>query len=457
MRIAYVSAGAGGMYCGSCIHDNTLSAALIRAGHEVALLPTYTPMRTDEESVSDHRVFYGALNVYLQGRSSFFRRTPKALDWLLDRPGLLRLVARLGASTDAKDLGSMALEVLQGEGGPQAKELEKLVAWLRDEFRPEVVQITNSMFLGLVRRIRQELGVPVVVALQGEDLFLDQLPEPFHGEVIAEMRRRATDTDLFVAPSRYYAEHMAGVLGVAADRIRVVPLGIRLEGHGAPRDDGGETGDGGVEGAGRTHRHTEDRPPETAGRGATLGYLARICPEKGLHLLIDAFLELAPLPRNADLRLRIAGYIGARDRAYLEECLGKVAAAGLQDRVECLGEVDLAGKLAFLRSLDLLALPTVYRESKGLPFLEALADGVPVVVPRHGSFPELVEATGGGLLVDPDSPRSLAAGIQQLLDDPTHRAELGRRGQAVVRERFDDDTMAETMAGIYGELVAATR
>ncbi len=424
MRIAYIAAGAGGMYCGTCIHDNTLAAALIRKGHEVALMPTYTPMRTDEENVSTGKVFYGALNVYLHAKSSIFRRTPRVLDWLLDRPGLLKLVSKLGSTTDPKDLGWMALDVLKGEEGHQHKELERLVAWLRDDYKPDVVHVTNSMLLGLCKRLRQEVGVPVVVALQGEDLFIDDLPEPFHTTVVAEMRRRAADADLFISPSRYYADHMARVLDVPADKIAVVPIGIRLEGHG---------------------REPEPRADDSV----TLGYLARIAPEKGLHLLVDAFIRLAALPECASLRLRIAGYLGARDVAYKDECLAKLQQAGVADRVDFVGEVDLEGKLAFLRSIDILSVPTVYHESKGIFVLEALADGVPVVQPRHGSFPEVIEATGGGVLVEPGSTDGLVEGIRRLVVDPDERRALGRHGQQAVRERFTDDANAEALLAVY--------
>ncbi len=429
MRIAYIAAGAGGMYCGTCIHDNTLAAALIREGHEVALMPTYTPMRTDEESVSLGQVFYGALNVYLQGKSSLFRHTPRALDWLLDRPGVLKLVSKLGSATDPRDLGWMTLDVLRGEAGHQHKELERLVAWLRDEFKPDIVHITNSMFLGMVHRIKEAVGVPVVVALQGEDLFLGELPEPFHTTVLEEMRRRAAGADLFISPSRYYAEHMAGILGVSGDRMTVVPLGIRLDGHGRER-------------AARSDDSVH------------LGYLARISPEKGLHVLIDAFAGLARLPEGGSVRLRIAGYLGPRDVAYKDECLATLARSGLADRVDFVGEVDLEGKLAFLRSLDILSVPTVYHEPKGIFVLEALADAVPVVLPRHGSFPEMIEATGGGILVDPGSQESLVEGLRQLVIDPAKRRQLGLRGQRAVRERFSAEANAEALLEVYRSLLA---
>ncbi|MDH3746516.1 MAG: glycosyltransferase family 4 protein, partial [Acidobacteriota bacterium] len=410
MRIAYIAAGAGGMYCGSCLHDNTLAAALQRQGHDVALLPTYTPMRTDEENVSQREVFYGAVNVYLQGKSAFFRRTPRFFDRLLDGPRLLRWISRLGASTDAQELGGLALSVLQGEDGPQRKELERLVAWLRDVYRPELVQITNSMLLGLVRRLKQDLRVPVVVALQGEDLFVDELPEPARAAVVAEMRARAGEADAFIVPSRYYARHMQELLAIDEEKLKVVPLGIHLP---AATDRSGKR---------------KDSDP------LTIGYLARVCPEKGLHVLLEAFYKLQDFPEGAAARLRIAGYLGPKDRAYLDEQLARVADWGLGDRVEYVGELDLDQKVRFLESLDILSVPTVYREPKGLFVLEALAHGVPVVQPRHGSFPEMIEATGGGLLVEPNSPTDLADGLHRLLADPADRRRRGEAGRRAVEE-----------------------
>ena len=430
MKIAYIAAGAGGMYCGSCIHDNTLAAALGRLGHEVALLPTYTPMRTDEPGVAGPRVFYGALNVYLQQKSAFFRHTPRAVDWLLDRPRLLAWITRrFSGTTDARMLGELTLSMLQGEEGPQAKELDKLVSWLRDEYRPDVVQITNSMLLGLVRRFKEELGVPVVVAVQGEDLFFEDLPEPFRGQVLDEMKRRAAEADAFIAPSRFYADKMAAVLGVESTRMRVVPLGIKSE--------------------------AGERPAARADSVPTIGFLARISPEKGLHLLAEAFRELTQRPEGGSARLKIAGWLGAKDEDYFVEVMSRFDAWGLADRVEHAGELDLEGKRRFLDSLDVLSVPTVYREPKGLFMLEAMARGVPVVQPRHGSFPEMIEATGGGVLCEPDSPADLARALGELLADDDKRRRLGARGREAVSERFDETTMAHNTLAVYDSLLAA--
>jgi glycosyltransferase involved in cell wall biosynthesis len=438
MRIAYIAAGAADMYCGSCLHDNALAAALQKMGHDAVLVPTYTPLRVDGPAVSIDRIFFGALNVYLEQKAAAFRHTPSLLDRLLhrllDRPGLIRRAARLGASTDPTELGDLTYSILQGEEGFQAKELASLVAWLRDDLKPDVVHLTNSMFAGFARELKRELGVPVVCSLQGEDLFLDQLREPWKTRVHDLLRERAQDIDAFQVNSAWYADQMAAYLGgIDLRRMFVVPLGLRLEGHGG----------------------TEERAPQSPDTPFTIGYLARICPEKGLHVLVEAFRLLAS--RNpGQVRLRVAGYLGARDRRYLEDLNARIAGWGLTDVYEHVGEVDRDGKIRFLQSLDVLSVPTTYREPKGLFVLEALANGVSVVQPRHGAFPEMIEATGGGLLVEPESPEDLADGLEKLLRDPALRQELGQRGREAVQARFDDRAEAAATVRVYEAVLAGT-
>jgi glycosyltransferase involved in cell wall biosynthesis len=428
VRIAQISAGAAGMYCGSCLHDNTLAAALQRMGHEVALIPIYTPIRTDESDVSIGRVFYGAISVYLEQKSALFRHTPWLVDRLLNRPGLLAWAARRGASVDARQLGDLALSVLQGEHGKQRKELERLVAWLRDDLRPEIVTLPNSMLLGISRRIGGELGVPVICAVQGEDLFLDQLQEPHRSRVRNVLRERAKDVDGFVSMSEFYADFMADYLGVARERIHVVRLGLKLDGHGVDSSAKSE-------------------------RPFTVGYLARLCPEKGLHVLVEAFHLLARRVGKEQLRLRIAGYVGERDRPYVDGILEQLKSWGLDDVVDYIGEVDRGRKIEFLSSLHVLSVPTVYREPKGLFVLEALANGVPVVQPRHGAFPEMIEATGGGLLVRPGSTEDLVEALLALMNDPDRRERLGSTGKLNVHEHWNDRVMAEATLALYRTFV----
>ena len=424
MRVAYLAAGAAGMYCGSCLHDNALAAALVRAGQDVTLVPLYTPLRLDGAGVAIDRVFYGAINVYLEQRSALFRHTPWLVDRLLARPGLIGWATRQSGSVDARELGDLTVSVLRGEDGHQRKELDALVRWLAEELRPDVVHLPNALLAGLAGPIRRKLGIPVFCTLQGEDLFVEQLEEPAYGTARRLLVEACREIDAFVAHSRYYADAMAGYLGVPRDRIHVVRLGLER-------------------GTAESARPTPSEPP------FVVGYLARVAPEKGLHILAGAFHELARQVAPSTVRLRIAGYLSERDRAYKEGILAQLDAWGLGAAVDDVGEVDRAGKAAFLRSLHVLCVPTTYREPKGLFALEALGHGVPVVLPRHGTFPELIEATGGGLLAEPDDTASIAAALRALMDDPPRREALGRSGRDAVLRDYRDDVTAAALLHLY--------
>ena len=424
MKIAYLAAGAAGMYCGSCLHDNTLAAKLLELGEEVVLVPIYTPIRTDEADVSHKRVFFGGINVYLQQKWALFRHTPQWLDRWLDHPALLGSLGGRASSVDPAQLGDLTVSMLRGEAGNQSKELEKLVDWLLDEVRPDVVHLSNSMMLGLARRIAERCGPPVVCSLSGEDIFLEKL-QPSHYEQARELlRERAAEVSAFVALNHYFADFMAEYLDVERGCIHVIPHGLNLEGHG-----------------------------ECAATKPRVGYLARICHDKGLHLLVEACEQLAKDPRHTELELHAAGYLGAADCDYLSELRQRASRGPLAGRFHYHGELDRTGKIEFLQSLRVFSTPTVYRESKGLPALEALANGVPIVVPDHGSFSELVADTQGGLLCEPHDPTDLAAKISLVLSDPEKADRLGKAGRLAVRERYHADAMARATRALYRQLV----
>src|SRR5262249_15570381 len=212
MRIAYITAGAAGMFCGSCMHDNTLVSALVAAGHDALLVPTYTPIRTDEPDVSQKRVFFGGINVYLQQKLALFRHTPWAIDRLLDSRRLLRLVSRFAVKTQAEDLGELAISMLKGEHGHQRKEVSKLVRWLTTEVKPELINLTNVLLSGMVHELKQHARVPVLCTLQGDDIFLEALPEPYRAQALALVRGHCREVDGFIAASAYYAGFMADYL-----------------------------------------------------------------------------------------------------------------------------------------------------------------------------------------------------------------------------------------------------
>jgi len=426
MRIAYVTAGAAGMFCGSCMRDNTLVRALGRIGHEAFLIPTYTPITTDEVDASSRQVFMGGLNVYLQEVSPVFRHTPRWLDRWLDARWLLKWIGRFAGSTPYDELAGLTLSMLRGTHGHQAKEVRRLAGWLAGEMRPDVVHLTNALLSGLVPEIRARLPrTPVVIELQGDDIFLDALPEQARAEAIGLIRQNGELVAGFQATSSAYAESMSAYFGIERNRIGVVHPGIDLSGWPKPG------------------RETRSRP-------FTVGYFARICPEKGFHHAVGAFIELKK--RVPEAKFHFGGWLGPANRDFYSRQLSRLRDAGVAESAVHLECPSLADKVAFMKGVDLLSVPTEYREPKGLYVLEAWAAGIPVVQPAHGSFPELIEMSGGGVLVAPGSLEGLVNAWVDLAEAPQTRELMGKRGREAVESKFTDDIMASQTASWYSKL-----
>jgi len=419
MRLLMVTAGAGRMYCGSCLRDNALAAELMARGHDVTLLPVYTPTLTDETNVSEGTVLFGGVSVYLEQHLPLFRRTPAVLDRLWDSAPVIRALAGGSVAVDPRFLGELTVSTLKGERGFQAKEIRKLERWLAQAPEFDLTMLPNALLIGLAPAIRRATGKPVGVTLQGEDLFVEGLEEPYRSQSLELMREQTGAASGFVAVSHYYAGFMADYLRIPGERIHTVPLGISLQGHGP----------------------AEARPE----RPFTLGYFARVAPEKGLDLLAEAWCLLRQRgDLGEDARLEVAGYLAPEHRGYLEQVERRLRQAGFGDQFHYRGVLDRDQKIRFLQGLDVLCVPSPYREPKGLYLLEALANGIPVVSPAHGAFPELIEATGGGLLAAPGDPASFADRIRELAREPARAAEMGRRAAEVVHRRFGTSQMAET-------------
>jgi glycosyltransferase involved in cell wall biosynthesis len=426
------------------MRDNALGQALRRLGHSVTLIPLYTPLRSEHGDASNTEIFYGGVNVFLQHATRIFRHTPRVFDWLFDRPWVLNTAGKIGAQTQPDKLAGLTLTIIEGEDGAAKKELDRLVAFLKDHVKPQVISLPNLMFIGMARTLREALGVPVICEMTGEDIFLDAIKEPDRSHIQEVIRGRVGDVSRFVSTTDYYAETMANYLGLPREQIEVVQTGISTDYFTPIRSSG--TGFQPVSG--------EVHGQDAHATGKTVGFLARICPEKGLNRFIDAMEILQKMPGMSDVRMKVAGYLGGKDQKWFKALRKRISRIGLDRNFEYLGEVDLAAKLKMLDSIDVFSVPTAYPESKGIYVLEAMARGVPVVQPAHGSFPELIEQTGGGLVVPPGDAAALASAIAELLRDPARRRELGKKGRTAVESTFTEDLMAANMLKVFENAMA---
>jgi glycosyltransferase involved in cell wall biosynthesis len=429
MKVILITPGTGSYYCGVCMRDNALAKELIRQGHDAVMLPMYLPLTLDEAPVSsDAPIFYGGINVYLQQKFAIFRHTPRWLDRLLNNRTLLRQVAQQSGMTGGAEIGELTHSMLMGEEGRQAKELETLVEWLLTYGKPDAIWLSTALLVGLARRIKEALQIPVLCSLQGEDAFLDGLAQPWKDRCWEALAERSRDVDRFIAPSCYFAELMQPRMQLRDEQLRIIPNGVGLDEFVQSREE----------------------PP-----APVIGYLARMIEGKGLRQVVEAFILLRRRGQFPTAKLRCAGAVTREDERYVTQLQQLLADAGCAEHTEFLPNVSREEKTAFLRTLTLLSVPATYGEAFGLYLLEAMAAGVPVVQPRQAAFPEIIEATGGGILYEPATAEALASAWEELLGDPSKVRSLGERGRAAAEREYSLPVMAQRFVSATEELLPA--
>lgn len=420
MKILLLTPGTGNFHCGSCLHDEALVRGLRKLGHDAAINALYLPLVLDDaEGIEGDAVSMGGIGLYLQAKSAVFRMMPSAMMRWLDRPGILRKASSRADMTSPKELGKMTEQMLLGKHGKTRVGINYLINHFKRIDKPDVVLLNNALLLGLAEPIAKALGCQVACTLHGEDTFIDSLPDPWRSNVWKLLADKARDVTLFMPVSRYHADVMAEKMGLSFETMRVVYNGIEAD-HYPPRDDA-------------------PNPP-------VIGYFARLCENKGLGTLVDAYLLMHERGDLGSTHLHLAGAATPNDMRYVDKQHQRLANAGLADRVLIETNVNLQDKAHLLRGMTVLSVPATYGESFGLYVLEANACGVPVVEPDHAGLAEVVTLTGGGILCEPDNPASLADKLAELLRDPTKRESLGQAGRTAVLEQFTAEHMATNVA-----------
>lgn len=428
MRILHLTPGTGNFHCGSCLRDHALIKALRVRGHDALMAPLYLPLVTDREfGAQELPVQIGGISLFLQQKFTWFHKLPKFVHRWLNSPEKLRLAAKGMGMTSAKSLGEMTLGALLGSEGRQWAEWKKLIEWIRGEKKFDIISLSNSLLTGLAPAIEKELRIPVVCSLQGEDSFIDTLPEPYRTQCWAAMQRNARSIRRFIAPSQFYADHMRQRLDTTEGQIKVLPNGIDA-----------------------TAFTTSSPDPNWP----VIGYFARMIHGKGLTTLVDAFIDLARRGSIPRVKLRIGGAKTPTDEKYVAGLQTKIAEAGLTNRVEWHPNVDFKDKVHFFHDLTVFSVPATYGEAFGLYVIEAAASGVPFVQPDHGAFPELLAATEGGVLCKPDDPKALADALENLLKDDVLREKMSKTAMAKVRQEFTSTRMAERFEALLLEATA---
>ena len=403
MKIAIITAGGAGMFCGSCMQDNTLARALRLAGADAVLLPTYTPIRVDEENESTSRVFLGGINVYLDSRLPGWRFLPRIFKRWLDRPAVVRILSRRSSSTDASQLGDLTIDLLRGTHGPQNAEIQELIDFLCNDLQPDVVLLSNALLSGIVPALKARFRGRIACLLQGDDIFLKALSEPWRSQARELVSMNAAGFDRLFTHSQYYSRFMARYLNLPSSKFRTIPLTIDADSHLVNHDMH----------VGQNSESSESAANSSSKARTTIGYFARICPEKGAFHFLNAAEDV--IRQRDDLDFVIAGFLPELHRPQFEKRLAVLQQQFDISRLRWEGSpADREEKFKILRSFDWLCVPTEYHEPKGLYVLEAALAGVPSLLPNHGAFPERIEDLGLGKLYEPGSRENLANAILRL-------------------------------------------
>lgn len=421
MKIAFIVPGSGDrFYCENCLRDATMYRALRAAGHDAMAYPMYLAPSGEEFGEEERRLYFGAVSLYFGTGMGW--KLPRPIRRFLDSSPVLSLAARLSGSTSPGGLGELTLKMIAGADGFFRAELGPLLAALEAQ-RPDAVILSNAMLLAFAAPIKARLGCVVACALQDEDSWVDGLPAQEAGAAWAAMAEKAPACDLFLAASSWYARFAAPKLGIGAERMRVLLPGI-------------EAG-----------RYEEALAPGSP----VIGYLSRLEEKMGFGLLVDAFILLKSRPASATLRLRAAGGHTRLDTPFLRGVLAKARRAGVADAIEIVDARTKAERATFLSGLGLLSVPALRPEAIGAFQLEAMAAGLPLVLPRIGGFEEIAEAAGAGIMVEPGSAGALAGGIARILADGALARELGARGRAAARGPFGAGARAGELAELLGD------
>jgi glycosyltransferase involved in cell wall biosynthesis len=427
MKIAHIIPGSGGsFYCGNCLRDSKYVKALKDLGHEVIKVPMYLPLFDDAHDLSEVPVFYGAVNLYLKQNYSFFRHMPAFIEHALDSKSVLQMAAHKAGSTRAKGLEEMTLSMLLGEEGQQKAELERMVDWLAEEAKPDVVHLSNALLLGLTHRIKQKMNIPVICSLQDEDVWVDVMTDAYRSEVWNLMSQRGAEVDAFISVSDYYAAEIRNKMTIRDDQMFTVHIGVDANDY---------------------------LPKNIIEKEPAIGFLSRMCEENGLAVLVDAFILLKKDRSFDEVKLKITGGKTADDLLFIKDQKSKISKAGLENSVLWLEEFDGVERQKFFESVAVLSVPVLNGEAFGLYQLEAMASGVPMVQPALGAFPEVISASGGGLVYSPNNPESLAKALGSIILDKEKLTKLSLDGLAGVQQHFDIHSQAKKMIQVYERVI----
>ena len=427
MNIIQIIPGSGGsFYCGNCLRDSKFFYALRDTGHEVTKIPMYLPLFSDEHDLSDIPVFYGAISTYLKQLYPIFRKAPAWFDKLLNSKPMLKLAASQAGSTRAKGLEDMTISMLLGEEGKQKDELHHMLNWMAEHCKPDIVHLSNALLLGLAGPIRERLQTKIVCSLQDEDVWVDVMHEGIRQKIWNLMSEKAKDVDLFISVSDYFKGVSLDRMQIPSEKIKIIHLG--------------------VDAADYSFKNATEKP-------RNIGYISRMNPDNGFDIVTEAFIQLKKQKGFDDVGLVLTGGHTGDDKKFIHQQKKLMAENNLMDKVEFIDEFEGEARQEFFNKVAVLSVPVKNGEAFGIYLTEALAAGIPVVQPKLGAFPEIVDISKGGLIYYPNTAEKLAESLALLFNNKDKLSQLSINGHRSIEDHFNIHKLSDKMIAEYQQLL----
>ena len=417
MKILIIGPGAGdSFYCGNCFRDSLQASALIRAGHDVTILPLYLPAHHATEGVP---IFFPAVSYYIE--QAMFKRgnMPQWVSKLASSKVFMNLAASMSGSTSASGMEGMTMSMITGADGAFKRNLSDMIAWIEKEGKPDIVHLSSSLLIGIAAPLKEAIGVPIVCSLQDEEVWIDSLKGEWAATAWEAITANAAAVDRFVTTSNYYKQIIDAKMPSLSPT--VIYPGINIE------------------------KYRSDTLPERP----TIGFFYRMNQLDGLDTLAEAFVMLKQRGTIPNLTLRIGGGNTDSDKKFLSHIYDILRP--YMDDIIVEEEYSPVLHHRFYKNVTLVSVPLQFDEGVGIYICEAYATGRPVVEPRRGSFTEIVGE--GGVLYDEQTPAALAAALERVLTDQALYDSLRDKAKTMADERYSDRKCAEALIELYSQLI----
>lgn len=419
MKILFILPGSGdSFYCGNCFRDNLQALALRKAGHEVVIMPLYLPLK-QASFQGDVPLFFPATTYYVEQKMFGNRRMPSWMKRMLGSDTMLDMASSLSGTTSAEGMEDMTLSMIEGEGLAFEENVKQLIDWVKQTEKPDVIQLSSSLLLGIAKELKKETKLPIVCSLQDEEVWIDSLKSEFAEKAWQGVLANAKYVDRFITTSYYYQQIVETRLPQLG-HVDVIYPGIDV-----------------------TKYQSDEYPADP-----TIGFFYRMNELDGLDILADAFVLLKRRDTIPNLKLRIGGGYMSPDKKLVKQV--KRTLKPYDNDVVIEDTYDMDEHADFYRKITVLTVPLRFQEGVGLYLCEAFAAGRPAVEPNTGSFAEIVG--NGGLIYEPNDAEHLADTLEKILTDKQCYQQCQSHALTLAKERYDDMTAARHLTELYSAL-----